>query len=173
MFFETIKLENNILCNINFHQKRVESVFKEFSLVCPWKLNDLILPPDNGVYRCRFNYNFSNYSIEFVPYIPKAINSLKIVYNDSIDYHLKKTDRSQLNALFLKRDKCDDICIIKNGYITDTSIANLALFIDNEWFTPKTPLLKGTFRAYLLEKSLLKEKSFNDQWAMDIKESGR
>ncbi len=34
----------------------------------------------------------------------------------------------------------------------DTSIANLAFFIEGKWITPDTPLLEGTMRAYLLDR---------------------
>ena len=45
----------------------------------------------------------------------------------------------------------------KNGLITDTSIANIAIEIDGIWFTPKTPLLYGTTRQRYLDNSKLKE----------------
>ena len=41
-----------------------------------------------------------------------------------------------------KREQ-DEILITRNGLLTDTSIANIALFNGKEWHTPKHPLLKG------------------------------
>ena len=58
--------------------------------------------------------------------------------------------------------------IIKDELITDTSIANIALYIENQWFTPKKPLLKGTTRARLIYEEFLTEK---DLTVEDLKKS--
>ena len=50
------------------------------------------------------------------------------------------------------RGACDEILIIKDGHITDTSISNIVFRLpDGWWLTPFTPLLKGIMRTYLLE----------------------
>jgi 4-amino-4-deoxychorismate lyase len=54
--------------------------------------------------------------------------------------------------LFLKKDSCDEIIILKNGVVTDTTIANIAIFYDGVWITSKNCLLEGTSRAKLIEK---------------------
>ena len=53
----------------------------------------------------------------------------------------------------LKKKEADDILIIKNELVTDTSIANIAFFDGKKWLTPKTPLLKGVTRTRLLDNS--------------------
>ena len=63
---------------------------------------------------------------------------------------------SELNKLYEKCQDADDILIVKKGYLTDTSIANIALF-DGEWKTPKYPLLKGTTRQRLLDNGKIHE----------------
>ena len=56
------------------------------------------------------------------------------------------------------REEGDDILIIKDLLVTDTSIANIAFETSGgEWITPKNPLLKGTTRARLLDEGKLKE----------------
>ena len=60
--------------------------------------------------------------------------------------------------LFLKKEDCDEIIIIKNSIVTDTSIANIAIFDGNIWLTSKNCLLKGTTRNRLLEDKFLVEK---------------
>jgi 4-amino-4-deoxychorismate lyase len=45
---------------------------------------------------------------------------------------------------------CDDIIIVRNGFVTDASYANLIFRKGDEWFTPATFLLAGTMRAFLL-----------------------
>ena len=49
---------------------------------------------------------------------------------------------------------CEAI-FVKDDLITDSSIANIACLIDNQWLTPKTPLLQGTCRQRLLDEKKL------------------
>ena len=71
--------------------------------------------------------------------------------DDEINYSHKYFDRSRLEKLFFQKGNCDDILILKNGFITDTFFANILLYNGNEWLTPSNPLLKGTQRQFLLE----------------------
>ena len=73
------------------------------------------------------------------------------------DYHYKSTNRKELEALYVLRGNQDDILIVRNHFLTDTSIANVALEKEGAWYTPAAPLLKGTKRAWLLEQKLLRE----------------
>lgn len=57
-----------------------------------------------------------------------------------------------LQQLFELRSNCDDILIIKNGYITDSSTANVIFSDGQNWWTPDSPLLPGPQRARLLSE---------------------
>lgn len=70
-------------------------------------------------------------------------------------YPLKYTHRDHLNNLFARRELCDDVLIVKDGLLKDSTIANIALYIHGQWLTPKTPLLYGTTRARLIDEGLL------------------
>lgn len=145
-----------------YHQHRLEHSLK--TLGCDhtgYSLRDLIMPPDDGLYRCRFLYDAEGYTAQFHPYTPQTITSLKLVHADHLEYSHKYADREALNTLFQQRSGCDDILIVQNGTITDTTIANIAFYINHEWLTPDTPLLKGTTRARLLEKSDIKTASIS------------
>ena len=87
---------------------------------------------------------------EFVPYRLPIIQSLKLIHDDEIEYRYKYEDRSRINALFEKRYPCDDILIIKNGFVTDTSFCNAVFYDGEKYYTPSTPLLNGTKRRQLL-----------------------
>ena len=52
---------------------------------------------------------------------------------------------------------------MKQGLLTDTSIANIALSDGTHWYTPAHPLLKGTKRAALLEEGILQEKDIRPE----------
>lgn len=62
-----------------------------------------------------------------------------------------------MNQLYEKRGNCDDVLIIKNGYITDSSFCNIIFFDGYKWFTSKTPLLKGTCRDRLIAEGVVSE----------------
>ena len=46
----------------------------------------------------------------------------------------------------------------KNNIVTDTSIANIAIYYENTWITSKNCLLKGTTRDRLINDKILIEK---------------
>jgi 4-amino-4-deoxychorismate lyase len=156
---ETIKCKDGKLFNMEFHQARFEKAQKEyFTISSKINLIEKIAVPEfakNGLFRCRLTYSEQIDSIEFLPYRYRNINSLKLVEDNEIDYGYKYTNREKLNLLFEERGNCDDIIIVKNGYLTDSFVANLVLFDGNKWWTPDTPLLPGTQRAKLLQNKTI------------------
>jgi len=157
LLLETIKCEGGVLHHLAYHQKRVDRSRKElFGLTDTLDLASLPKPPDHGLYRCRVLYAKKIESIEYTPYLPKAIKTLKVVPAE-IDYHCKFANRSQLERLLRESPDVDDILIEKAGLITDTTIANIAFFDGKQWITPKKPLLEGTMRACLLDQDFLRE----------------
>ncbi|HEX5710329.1 MAG TPA: aminotransferase class IV family protein [Sulfuricurvum sp.] len=149
---ETIRCEGGIAHHLTYHQGRLDNSLSSLGIAARYTLSDLITPPDDALYRCRFLYDEEHYRVEYHPYSPKKITSLRLIHDDTIDYSLKYADRNVLEKLFDARDGCDDILIVKNGYLTDTTIANIALFIDNQWLTPDSPLLEGTTRSRLIDE---------------------
>lgn len=155
MLLETICCVDGTARNLSYHQNRLDHSLKYLGIPHRFDLVSLITPPVDGLYRCRFVYGDSDYSIDYIPYCPRPIVSLKPVNADHLEYSLKYTDRENLNSLFELRGECDDVLIVRNGYLTDTTIANIALYIDNKWITPQSPLLEGTTRARLLDEGFL------------------
>jgi len=150
-FLETIKAIDGEVFHISYHQKRYESVLNSLGM-CKYKnLNEYLNPPKDGLYRCRLVYTSKSIDITYHKYLRREVESLKLVYDDEIEYSLKSTCRDSIDTLFKKKDGCDDILIVKNSLVTDTSIANIAFYKDHMWLTPKTPLLKGTTRQRLLD----------------------
>lgn len=153
---ETIKCNDGKLVNMEFHQARFEKAQKEYFGVLPQiNLIEHIEIPDyakDGLFRCRITYSTEIDKIEFIPYQYREIKSLKVVEANEIEYRFKYENRHQLNQLFEKRGYCDDIIIVKNGYVTDSFAGNLLFFDGNKWWTPDTPLLLGTKRAQLIVK---------------------
>jgi len=151
---ETIKCAEGRLENLEFHQARFSHTRKlKFNTKDEILLEQHIQVPDfarTGLFRCRVIYGQQIEKIEFIPHVYRAISSLQLVEDNTIDYHFKYADRKNLEALFEKRGNCDDIIIVKNGLITDCFAANLVFFDGKKWWTPDTPLLPGTQRARLI-----------------------
>jgi 4-amino-4-deoxychorismate lyase len=154
MLFETIKIEEGNIFNIKWHNKRFNKSRQQlFAHSTELNLLDYIKDsPTSGLYRCKIIYEKEIESIDYFPYKPKTFRSFKIV-SSNLDYGLKYLDRSELDAL--KTKKGDDIIIEKDGLLTDSSIANIAVFDGKQWLTPEYPLLEGTTRARLLEEKFL------------------
>ena len=159
---ETINIENGIPLNLDYHQHRFEaSYFKFYKKMTNLKLKKLITVPDEytkGTVKLRFLYNEKQCFCQYNFYELEAINSLKIIQNDNIDYSLKWVDRSAFNVLLKQKGNADDILIIKNGRVTDTSFSNIVFEYQNQWITPLFPLLNGTARSRLLvEKKITQQ----------------
>lgn len=155
MLLETIRCERGEALHLPYHQKRLEKSSQLLGIHQKYDLQTLIVPPDNELYRCRFLYDANGYTIEYHPYTPKKMRSLKLLTCDTLKYPLKYSEREQLTTLFEQREDCDDVLIVKNNHLTDTTIANIALFIEGKWLTPESPLLEGTTRERLLDEKFL------------------
>ncbi len=111
------------------------------------------------MYKCRVLYKDDIERIELYKYERKTIQKIRLVYDDTIDYKLKYEDRSTLDNLYKQRGDADDILIIKNGFITDSYYCNVAFKTKSgEWFTPMSPLLKGTKRQRLIDNGSIDPK---------------
>jgi len=168
LLLETIKIEDGRICNLEYHNRRFNaSRLEKFGIHSLLDLGSLIQIPSDlgkGIFRCRVLYKREIESIEFVQHRPFAADSLKLVFWDDIDYSVKYADRELLMRLFEKRGNCDEILIVKNGFITDTSISNITFRKDKgSWVTPDTPLLNGTMRMHLLETGQITEASLRPE----------
>ena len=121
-------------------------------------LEEFINPPEWGLYRCRLVYDIDNIEVTFHEYKKRDITTLKLIFENDIEYSRKSVAREDIDSLFEKREECDDILIIKDLLVTDTSIANIAFQTSSgEWVTPANPLLRGTTRARLLDEGKISE----------------
>jgi 4-amino-4-deoxychorismate lyase len=159
--FETIRVENGVPLNLVWHERRMNQSRAEFWPDCGKivlaAFLDVPAEMSSGIVRCNLVYGKEIKEITFKPYEKRVIRSLKLVSCNSIDYPIKYADRSNLDQLFELREDCEEIIIVKNGYITDTSISNLIFFDGCKWVTPARPLLNGTCRQRLISAGLVAE----------------
>jgi len=164
-FIESIQLNNGEFRRVNLHQERIGRVFTEFYPHSEaFQLTELLQKieiPSTGIHKCRIVFDNIVRQIEITPYSIRRIFKLKLVETDMESLPYKVEDRHKLNEAFAQRGDCEDVLLIKNGLLTDTSYSNIALLKDNQWFTPAKPLIYGVNRAQLLIEKKITE--------MDIK----
>lgn len=162
LLFESICVMNGRVFNHKWHELRYHSTYSEVFGKSPKEslLASMQIPPEfqNGKVKLKIIYAQNQKEFSFKHYKTQIIETLKIVYNDELDYSLKFIDRQILNELFSLKENCDDVLIIKKGEVTDTSYGNVIFFDGKSWITPKNPLLKGTFRARLISEGKVSEK---------------
>ena len=160
-FIETMFLENGIVKNLDLHSERSSAtILHHFGIRKTLPFTQLLKSQKLctlGVYKFRVVYSqdIEDFTVEL--YSPRKINSLNLVNGESVDYSFKYEDRSQIENLLRSKFSCDDILIIKNGFVTDTSFANIVFSKDGELFTPTTFLLNGTKRKHLIQIGKIKE----------------
>ncbi|MDH4091804.1 MAG: aminotransferase class IV [Cyclobacteriaceae bacterium] len=158
---ESIKLQDGEFCNLFYHAQRMNRSCKELyghrELFDLEAFLDNIERPLQGLYKCRIVYDHESRQVEFLPYQPTLITSLQLVVENRISYAFKFADRREIDRLHAQRKDCDDVIIVKQGLITDSSYANIAFKKGSRWYTPALPLLKGTMRTNLLERNIIYE----------------
>lgn len=160
-FIETIRLENGQFGDLSYHEARMNRAITEV-LGLRYSVNlEAILAmesfPSTGLHKVRLVYSSEVHAIEITPYVTRPVTSLKIVRAETISYDHKFEDRQELNGLFGQRGICDDVIIVKNNLVTDSSYANLVFKISGRWVTPRSYLLNGTMRQQLIDKKIIAE----------------
>lgn len=153
---ESICILNGKVRNLNFHQKRMDdSVLILFNRENQINLSNIISKikfPAEGKFKLRILYSDEIEQLELIPYKIREIQSFRLVADNHIEYSNKYEDRSAFEKL-KNSTKADEVIILKNGLITDTSFSNLIFWDGRKWLTPKSPLLKGVMRKQLLSSN--------------------
>ena len=157
---ETLPIRNAQLPDLRDHQARMDQTRQEiYGLTEPLSLENAIVLLESLdpalTYKCRVTYGEQIQKIEFEPYQSRPVHTLKLVQADPLDYAHKYADRQAIKHLFAQRGTADDILMLRDGFLTDTSYANVALFDGTRWYTPARPMLPGTQRARLLREGIL------------------
>jgi len=161
-FIESIQLKDGEFKRLELHQERMGKAMLDY--YPSYRIIDLDQSlsktsfPIKGLYKCRIVYDFEIRKIEFTPYIKREIHTLRLVETGMETYPYKPEDRSELNAAYSLRGDCDEIILVKNGLLTDTSFSNIAFFDGVNWLTPRVPLIYGVNRTQLVERGILIEK---------------
>lgn len=152
---ESIWIHKGRLINLPYHQARYNRTFRYlFGTNAKIDLRTIIMADklqDEDV-KCRIIYDEKNMEVVYETYIRKNINTVRLVFDNTVEYDYKYLQRPVLDALYGQRNDCDEIIIVKNGFITDAFYYNIIIQKNNQYFTPAKPLLKGVMRQYYLDK---------------------
>jgi len=161
-FLETIKLNNGEFYRLKYHQDRINNCFAMF-------YPDVNVPdlsvflshnsfPEEGLWKCRVLYDLHGFQKpEIIKYEIRDIKTMKIIETDLEAMTYKSTERQAISKLYDLRGDCDDVLLVRNGCVADSSYTNIAMFDGDKWITPKRPIIFGTNRAYLLDNNLITE----------------
>lgn len=159
-FIESIKIEDQEVFLLELHQKRVNDTFAHFGAQGSINLEKIVKNleiDEDGFFKLRIVYNLNrNYKTQLIPYAIAEIDNFQLVENNTYDYAFKFEDRKEFEKMKTKA-KTEEIIIVKNNYITDTSYTNLLFLKDEIWYTPTTYLLNGVMRQHLLKENKIRE----------------
>jgi 4-amino-4-deoxychorismate lyase len=174
MLFESICWQDGQFQNLQWHTARVQATRAAlFGVHDHWQLDELLaswqdpisglrlrqMLPHDQLLKLRFDYNQTDWKISWEPYLIRKITTLQLVEAPYINYEFKFSDRSALDSL-VQASPADDVIICQNGYLRDSSYANLVFSTgarSSQLYTPATPLLPGTRRAALIASGQVRE----------------
>ncbi len=161
---------------LEYHQRRVEAAFRcLFPTVQPFDIaaelerfrsgeklyietamhqNNSFFP-QVGRYKLRLMFDDQLRNVECIEYHQRRVETLKLVEVHYATTSYKSSSRQPIDAAFAQRGNCDDVLLVRDGLLTDSSYANIALYDGHTWISPRIPLLYGTRRAYLIDHQLI------------------
>ncbi len=156
LLFETVRVLQFEPENLDFHIRRANA---STTNGLRFDMASVVSVPGEGLYRVKVIYDEQGNLVErqCFEYKKREIKSIRLLSSD-ISYDRKYLNRSAIDSLFARRGDCDEVLVMKNGLVTDTSIANIAIRSKGIWLTPRIPLLKGTARQRMIERHGLQEK---------------
>ena len=159
-FIETILAVQGVPVPLEYHQERVDRTLRDwdssFRIDIREALESVAIPPFEKS-KIRVEYGLKGLDcIKVTEYLMKSIGSIGLVDVGDREYRYKYADREWIYSM-VEDSGCDEIVMVKDGFVTDASIANLAFYDGSQWITPDTPLLSGTRRRYLLDAGVLHE----------------
>ncbi|MEL6561395.1 MAG: aminotransferase class IV [Bacteroidota bacterium] len=152
MFIESICVKDGKAPLLDLHQNRMDRTYAfHYKVENPFSLATFVeeVPP-TATFKLRIVYDHSIQQINHSLYIKRDVKTLQVVSADDINYDFKYADRDELNSLHERRNKKDDIIIVKNDLVTDSFYSNLIFWDGDKWMTPINNLLQGVRRQYLI-----------------------
>lgn len=162
-FFESIRVNDGVVENLNFHQARVNKTLNAFDAsqhsIDLTKIIQQLVLPTLGLFKLRISYDLNgNYEAKCNPYQYKQINDFALVDIKGHRYDYKYANRDWINEALAQYSK-DEIIMHDDGLIKDCSYTNIVFFDGANWYTPESPLLEGTQREKLIQEGIITPKA--------------
>ncbi|MGI6411384.1 MAG: aminotransferase class IV [Bacteroidales bacterium] len=156
-FIESIRLENGVVHNLNYHQERVNKTFLHiFKMPANFSLEKIISEnkfPKQGLFKIRIVYDSHQQSIEFAEYTRPKFHTYKLVeIEKNFTYSFKSTDRKLFDTISQETDKNTLPILIQNKNVSDSVFSNLIFEKNGNLYSPNTPLLFGTMLSQSLQQ---------------------
>ena len=160
--FETIKIQHHKVFLFEDHWARMKHSMKalsgralDFNLTENHILQEI---KTDGLFKCRVVYNENEYQIEIVSYEKRHIEKIVCIQDDDLSYPLKFTNKNGFIKHTSNLPATIEPIFVVDGFLTDSSYSNIALWNGREWHTPKAPLFFGVRRKALLSENRIVEK---------------
>jgi 4-amino-4-deoxychorismate lyase len=162
-FFESIRVNDGVVENLNFHQARVNKTLNAFDAsqhsIDLTKIIQQLVLPTLGLFKLRISYDLNgNSEAKCNPYQYKQINDFALVDIKGHRYDYKYANRDWINEALAQYGK-DEIIMHDDGLIKDCSYTNIVFFDGANWYTPESPLLEGTQREKLIQEGIITPKA--------------
>lgn len=154
-FIESIKVEDGNIFLLPFHQIRLNETLARHNSsvrIDVVELYNELKFREEGLFKFRIEYDvFGDIKAEFQPYERREIADFALVEAEGIEYDFKYANRQKIQAC-KEHANAEEIIFVQNGMICDTSFSNLIFLRNNNWYTPRTFLLNGVQRQYLISE---------------------
>ncbi len=152
-FVETICLIDGEPRLLRYHNRRLNHTRKMiFGSTDFIDLADYIpKETQKGKQKLRVLYDETILSVKVSDYQINELQEISAVTIDpTFSYTYKSSDRNYF-AQLLEEQNAQDLVLIQNNLITDTTFCNLIFSDGTRWLTPAQPLLEGCMRQNLIE----------------------
>lgn len=164
LLLESIRIENGSAQALKIHQDRVNrsslALFGTSGICLDEILGNSALPA-HGLHKCRVIYGKELIGIDYQPYEKRMIQTIALAEIGSFDYSHKYVKRDFFEALRALHIDAQELILLRDGAVTDSTFSNLAFFDGHTWFTPRFPLLAGTRRRQLLDQGKMVERQID------------
>ncbi|MDR0621258.1 MAG: aminotransferase class IV [Deltaproteobacteria bacterium] len=168
-FLESIKLLNGAYHNLELHRSRMtRAALAAFGSRPGFDLYEALPKsvPKTGLHKVRLIYGQKLESVGITPYSMPSPKTMAVVQATELDYRHKYLNRSDIEILAANAP-ADDVIIAINGFVTDSSYANLVFENAHGLYTPEDPLLAGVKRQALLASGAIRTRRIKVSDIMD------
>lgn len=152
-------VENGKILNLEEHQIRIESTFKkyypEYQAHQLQSINLSKLDTSNERQKLKLLYNHSTFQFLLSQIEKISFSKFYLIHLSYFQYNYKYSDRLIFKNLKQQLVSDEEIIMVINNEITDTSFSNLCFYDGSGWFTPSKTLLNGTMRSHLIKEKII------------------